>query len=143
MIIATSSPKKWKIGAELIKWYQGTQYAHILLIKDNLVFQASHGSVNCMYIDVFLENNKIIKTFEITEDKIDMDFVYKQLGKPYSIRQILEIAFKFITNIKILSSNGNDQFICSEFVGKALRLDWVNDLTTPLEVVKYLESITQ
>ena len=60
MIIATSAPKKWKIGAELIKFYQKTNYSHVLIIDGDLVYQASNGDVNCMHIDVFLENNNII-----------------------------------------------------------------------------------
>jgi hypothetical protein len=141
MKVITSSPIKWKIGAELIKLYQGTKFSHIAIVKDDLVFQASHGYVNCTYIDNFLAENKIITSFEVDDSMVDMDFVKRQLGKPYGKMQLVEIGFKFITGIKILKNNNNDQFICSEYVGKALKLDWVNDLTTPLEVAKYLESI--
>jgi len=35
--------------------------------------------------------------------------------------------------------NGDQKFICSEFVGKALKLDWVDDLTTPEEINNYLK----
>ena len=55
MIIATSSPIKFKVGAELIKLYQKTQFSHILIIKDDLVFQASHGKVNCTHIDIQIQ----------------------------------------------------------------------------------------
>lgn len=140
MKIITSAPKKFKIGAELIKFYQNTKFSHIAIIKDDLVFQASHGYVNCVHIDNFLIDNHIIDVFEVPDEIIDIDFVYKQLGKHYGYIQILEIAIKFLTGVKILINNGNSQFICSEFVGKALKLEWVNDYTSPYEIASYLKS---
>jgi hypothetical protein len=139
MKIITSSPIKFKIGAELIKFYQKTEFSHIAIIKDDLVFQASHGYVNCTYIDNFLAENFIIDHFEVTESSVDMNFVYRQLGKKYSYMQILEIAIKYLTGIRI--SKKNDKFICSEFVGKALRLDWVDDFTSPKDIDAYLKSL--
>ena len=141
MIIVTSSPKKFKIGAELIKFYQGTEFSHVAIVRGNLVFQASHGHVNCMHIDTFLQDNKVIDKFKVADSAVDMDFVYHQLGKPYGYIQIFEIAIKYLTGIKILINNRNKQFICSEFVGKALHLEWVNDYTTPKEIAEYLKSL--
>ena len=138
MIIATSSTIKWQLGAWLIKKYQNTLYNHVLIIDGELVFQASHGSVNCMHIDVFLSKNFIIDKFEVAPEKVDMSFVYRQLGKPYSVRAIIELTVKYFTGIKILKNDNDQKFICSEYVGKALRLDWVNDLTSPKEIVDYL-----
>jgi len=139
MKIITSAPKTWKIGAELIKFYQKTDFSHVAIIKNDLVFQASHGSVNCMHVDVFLENNKILDSYEVEENEVDMVFVKKQMGKKYSLLQIAQIAINYLTGIKITISNGNSKFICSEFVGKALRLEWVNEHTTPVEIAKYLQ----
>jgi hypothetical protein len=138
MIIATSCPKKWKIGAELIKFYQKTKFSHVAIIKGDLVFQASHGSVNCTHISVFLQDNIVINRFYVGNDKVDMAFVKLQLGKGYSVLQVLQIAFKYLTGIKITIGNGNQQFICSEFVGKALRLPWVDEHTTPAQIAEYL-----
>lgn len=139
MIIATSSPKKWKIGAELIKFYQKTKFSHVLIIKGDLVFQASHGTVNCMHLSEFLKDNKIIDRFYVNRSDVDLDFVKKQLGKEYSFWQIFQIAFRYVTGIKITINNGNQKFICSEYVGKALKLSWVNEHTTPAEIAQYLE----
>ena len=125
----------------LIKKYQGTKFSHIAIIKDGMVYQASHSYVNCVHIDTFLAENKIIDEFKVPDCAIDMDFVYHQLGKPYSYIQILEIAIKYLTGIKILINNKNNQFICSEFVGKALQLDWVTDYTSPKEISDYLRSL--
>lgn len=136
--IITSAPNTWKVGAELIKFYQNTDFSHVAIIKDDLVFQASHGYVNCTHIDIFLESNVIISKYEVKDSAIDMTFVKKQLGRKYSTWQLIQIAVKYLTGIKITSRN--NKFICSEFVGKALSLDWVNDHTTPAEIDQYLRS---
>ena len=140
MIIATSTPKKWKIGAELIKFYQKTEYSHILIIDNDLVYQASNGDVNCMHIDVFLENNNIIDVLEVEDHLVDMDFVKKQLGKKYAFLQLVNIATRFLLGIKLFKNDGNQKFICSELVGKALHLKWVNDQTDPRQVFEYLKN---
>lgn len=144
MIIATSCPNKWKIGAELIKWYQNTMFSHVLIIHGDLVYQASHGYVNCTHINNFLTENKLIHQYSVPDDDIDMDFIKKQLGKDYgtvqlvviSIFTVIQSIFKFV-KFKY-KGNGNQKFICSEFVGKALKLDWVDDLTTPIQIEQYL-----
>ncbi len=139
MIIATSAPKKWKVGAELIKFYQKTKFSHVLIIQDDLVYQASQGNVNCMHIEVFLKDNIVLDRFEVPDSDVDMDFVHSQLGKEYSVIQILQIAISYLTGIRITISNGNEKFICSEFVGEALKLNWVTEHTTPFEIAKYLK----
>lgn len=140
MIIATSSPIKWKVGAELIKFYQGTEFSHVLIIKDDLVYQANHGLVNCTYIDNFMEENNVVNFYEVSDNTVDMDFIHKQLGKKYGTIQLLYIPFLKLVKAKS-KGNGNQKFICSEFVGKALRLDWVDDTTTPREIDIYLKGI--
>lgn len=140
MYVATSKPKKWKIGAELIKFYQNTEFSHVLIIDGELVYQASHGMVNCMHIDNFLKDNTIIYEYKICKKAVDMHFVRTQLGKKYSYTQILLLPIVKFFKIKY-KVNDNSQFICSEFVGKALKLDWVNDFTTPKEIDEYLKTI--
>jgi hypothetical protein len=140
LIVATSSPKKWMVGAELIKFYQSTEFSHVLIIQGDLVFQASHGFVNCTHIDNFLCENYIVNYYEVLDDSINMDFVVRQLGKKYSTLQILVLPFLKLVKAKS-KGNGNQQFICSEFVGKALKLQWVDDTTTPKEIDKYLRSM--
>lgn len=139
MIIATSSPNRWKIGAELIKVYQGTKFSHVLIIDGDLVYQASHGLVNCMHIDNFLKNNKIINFYEIDDSLVDMTFVKSQLGKEYGYTQLFLIPILKLIKARF-KGNKNDKFICSEYVGKALMLPWVDDTTTPLEIDNYLKT---
>lgn len=140
MIVATSAPNSFKIGAELIKFYQGTEFSHVLIINGDLVYQASHGLVNCTHIDNFIVDNKIINFYEVPDTSVDLDFINKQLGKKYGTLQLVFIPFLKLVKAKS-KGNGNQKFICSEFVGKALRLDWVDDTTTPLDIDKYLRTI--
>lgn len=139
MIIATSSPKKFKIGSALIKWYQGgTKYSHVLIINhDDMVFQASHGWVHCLHLDNFLKENVIIDLFTVSDDQVDYEFAKKQVGKKYGFLQLIRIALKYLFGLRLID-NGNKRFICSEYVGKVLKLSWVNDYTTPEELVKHL-----
>ncbi len=140
MIIATSSPKKFKLGAWLIKFYQKTLYSHVLIIDGDLVYQASHGMVNCMYIDNFLADNDILNRFKIPDEAVDMTFVKKKLGIGYSYREIFALGFRYVTGIKLFGNHADPKFICSEYVGKALRLSWVDDYTTPVEIYSYLKN---
>jgi hypothetical protein len=141
--IAVSSPIKFKIGAELIKKVQGTEFSHVLIIYKDLVFQASHGAVNVTHIDVFLADNKIINEYEVKHEDIDFDFVKRQLGKKYGYKQLISIGIRYLFGIKqFFKDNKNSSFICSEFVGKALRLDWVDDETTPAQIDEYLKSLS-
>jgi hypothetical protein len=142
MKIATSSPKKFKIGSALIKWYQGgTKYSHVLLINsDDMIYQASHGRVHCLHIENFLEDNKIIDIFTVSDDLLDFEFAKKQVGKKYGFMQLIRIAIKYLFGLRLID-NGNKRLICSEYVGKVLKLDWVDDYTSPEEIVKYLRKM--
>lgn len=93
-----------------------------------------------MHIDNFLSVNKIVHYYEVPDCSVDMDFVKKQLGKEYSTMQIMVLPIFKLIKLKY-EGNGDQKFICSEFVGKALKLDWVNDLTTPKEIDSYLKGI--
>lgn len=140
MLIATSTTRKWKPFSALIKWYQNTEYSHVFILSDNLIYQASHTSVNCYYVDNFIKENKIITSYEVPDHLVDLEYVKKQLGKPYGVGQIFKLAFMVLTGIK-LKQNGDKRFICSELIGKALKLEWVNDYTTPAEIDSYLKRI--
>lgn len=140
IIIATSAPKKFKLGAAIIKWWQKTDFSHVLIIKDDIVYQASHGYVNATHIDVFLEENIIFNSYTVDESTVDFEFIKRQLGKHYGYKQLINIASRYLFGIRLFKRDGNSRFICSEFVGKALKLDWITDETTPLEIDTYLRT---
>lgn len=148
--IGSSSPIKYKIGAELIKWYQKTEYSHVFIIYGDFIFQASHGMVNIWHIDNFLKENRIIDKIKVEKNKVDTSFMTKELGKPYGYSQIMEIALRyvFVMKLKIISSNrfrkifkdnGDLKHVCSEYLGKVLKLSWANDDTTPKDIIEHLK----
>ncbi len=125
--IGFSTPKKFKLPSFLIRTFEKTKFSHTFIVMEgrgNLpfdkVFQASHGDVNCLTYDNFKEDNKIFH--EYTWDVPDKvyygaaTFLWNQLQKPYSIKQLLSIAL----NIKI-SNNNTEKYICTELAGIILR----------------------
>ena len=146
--IASSAPKKKAIGSEIIKWYQGTEYSHILIIINDMIFQATHARVNIVPFLDFEKDHKIINRIEVQKEKCDFKFLFDSLGKKYGFAQILKIAIKFIilSKLRLVKSfkykdNKSQTLICSEYAGKFLKLPWVNDLTDPKEIITYLLSI--
>lgn len=146
--IASSRPIKRKIGSDLIMWYQKTNYSHVIVIIEDMVYQASHGYANTIPFKEFLKNNMIVDLVEIEKEKCDFEYLYNTLGTKYGYAQLFKVAMKFITITKLkmfrnykYKDNGNKYVICSEYMGKFLKLDWVNDLTDPRDIIKYLLTI--
>lgn len=148
--IASSSPIKNKIGSGLIKWYQKTSYSHVFMIYGDFVFQASHGLVNVWHIENFLKENKIIDKIKVEKETIDFSFMLKQLGKLYGYSQLIEISLRYIFVIKlkvisqirfrkIFKDNKDRKYTCSEYMGRTLKLAWVNDDTTPKDIIEYIK----
>ena len=146
--IASSAPINKKFGSEIIKWYQNTEYSHVLVILNDMVFQANHHGVVTESMDFFLKENKILDCIEINKEKCDFEFLFYGLGKPYGFMQIFKIALKylFMTKLKILKAirikdQSAKSLICSQYVGKFLKLDWTNDYTDPEDIMSYLLTI--
>lgn len=146
--IASSRPIEKKIGSNLIMWSQNTNYSHVIIIINDMVFQASHGFVNATSMENFLKENIVVDKLEIEKHKCDFKYLFLTLGNRYGYKQLFKIAFKYIvlTKLKIMNKfkykdNGNKYLICSEYVGRFLMLDWVNDLTDPEDIINYLITI--
>lgn len=146
--IASSRPNKSKIGSGVIMWFQGTEYSHVLIIINDMVFQASHSGIENIPLSLFVSDNIIVNKIEVEKEKIDFEYLFYNLGKPYGYMQLFKITLKylFMTKLKILKGVGiKDQsaksLICSQYVGKALGLSWVNDYTDPEDIITYLLTI--
>jgi len=146
--IASSRPIESKIGSNLIMFAQKTDYSHVLIIINGMVFQASHGYANSVSMDNFLKANVIVDRISIKKEKCDLEYLFTTLGNRYGYLQLIRIAMIFLRFSRIRfvdkfarKDNGNSRVICSEYVGKFLMLDWVNDLTDPEDVITYLKSI--
>lgn len=139
IVVATSAPNKWKIGAEIIKIYQNTKFSHVLVIKDGVVYQASRGEVHTVPFATWRLENTMIDIYLIPDIAIDMDYVKSQVGIKYGYLQLFRIGIKYFTGIVLKKNNGDSRLICSEYVGRALRIEWVNDYTSPMEINNYLK----
>jgi hypothetical protein len=124
-IVGFSAPKTWKPGAEFIKlWQGGTLYSHVYLrlystyTQNWLVYQASHGAVNCVHYDNFLQSNKIIAEFrrpvsdEALQATVRLAQIY--LGRPYGYIGLLRLGARKI--LPKVVGDGTKSFHCSEFI---------------------------
>lgn len=143
IVIATSSPRKWKIGSELIKIYQNTNFSHVLICKDGLVYEASHGQVHSVPFEIWRVENKLVNIYIVQDEAVDMDYVIRMAEEntKYGFMQIIRIAIKYFLGLTINKNNGNSRLICSEYVGRALKLDWVTDYTSPADIDAYLRRL--
>ncbi len=143
VIIATSKPNKWKIGSYLIMVYQKTNFSHVLIVKEGVVYEASHGDTHSIPFELWKINNEVVNLYLIPDSKVDLDYVEAMVTEDisYGFMQIIRIAIKYFFGLTINKNNGNARLICSEYIGRALRLDWVNDYTSPKEIDDYLKNL--
>lgn len=149
VIIGFSSPSRVKIGAEIIKLWMRTPYSHVfLLLHSNytgldLVYQASHGSVNCLTLDNFKKDNRIVDQFSILveEEQLKNCLVAAQqlLGRPYGYLGLIRLA---LSKLGIpMVGDGLSTLHCSEFIGR-LFPNLINksaDLVEPVDLYRALE----
>ena len=134
-----TTPKKFKLPSEIIKLRLGTNYSHVCIgveikkIGMTRIYQASHGDVNTVCLENFLKKNKVLKkcTIEMEEDDYFrmIKYMERQTGKSYSEWGAIAATFKFLRKIG-LGKDGDNQFICSELVYRALQEGGM-DLNTP------------
>lgn len=127
-VIGFSAPKSFKIGAKLIQlWMGGTPYSHayIKLYSSytglNLVYQASHGHVNCIEYINFCESNKVIAEFEldVEAENIRSTVIRLQqlLQKPYGVIGLAKLVFCKLLGMRKIG-DGESTFHCSELVAR-------------------------
>lgn len=128
--IAFSKPIGFKIGAELIAWWMGEQYSHVLIIFEYpdsraAVFHAAHGMVHFKSLDNFLKDNIIVKEYQIELSKENQSTFFDDCmdlaGEEYSVEelaQILAVDLAFMLFKRDIGSKEMSGYICSELVGK-------------------------
>lgn len=131
IIVGFSCPKKFKVGASLIKWWIKKKYSHVYIrYTDNqgrdLVFHAANGNVHQMTFDNFTFSNKVVSENSISIDESRYqkfrDIFYSVSGLLYSTTGLLtipiyDILWKFGYTLKSENDTG---YICSELVGYTL-----------------------
>jgi len=161
MIIGFSRPNSWKPFAQAIMLADHTNFSHtyIKIYSEKLdctfIFQASGSYVNIMNSTVFETHNTIVEEIAIPiseETRLEiLKFAFQQLGKPYSLKQILGItifrlASLFGIRLSNLFADNDESFVCSELVGDVIR-KFVNpaydsnlEIISPKDILVYLES---
>lgn len=153
----SKSTKTFAIGSWLISEVEKRQYSHAFIryscpiTGEPMAFQASHGLVNEMHLDIFLQKNKIIKEYSL---QIDFNkflefykFVKTNMGKEYSVFQLISIGIKKIfafsrypKYIYSLIQNGTSEYICSEIAACVCML--VNDTLRAALIDTQIDEIT-
>lgn len=156
IIIGFSRAIGFKPLSKLICLFERTNYSHVYIKFSNKhfgdydIYQASKGFVNHITQEVFLEQNIIIKEYEIPcNNKLEIiGFVRRKLGKPYSLRSLFGIFFaRFGIKISKLF-DGEKAYICSELGARVLQQCKINNLEvdvdkiTPRQLYEILEKIT-
>lgn len=157
-IVGFSRPKSnYKLMALIIRLVEKRDYNHAYiryideLTKEELISQASHGYVNEVNLNVFKDENLIIKEYKITSCEsgfLDiLKFNKQNLGKKYSYFQILMIGIKKIFRLNnIKDDNKSDKFICSEWAAYICKLAKIPvpenlDTFTPSDLDRLLETM--
>lgn len=130
--IGFSEPRDTKIGSSLIKWWINKPYSHTFLMwySDDLdrvlIYHAAHGTVHFVGLDRFLEENQIIKHYDLTiPDDIFNKLVVRAIDLAaikYSYLELIQILF-YDMNIRLFDKEvplTRDQlgYICSELLGE-------------------------
>lgn len=131
LIVGFSKSKGFKPFSWLIRLFEGTKYSHnYLKISNNYfldfdIYQASKNMVNHVVEKHFLEENAVVAEFSIPVDleqkKAILNYARHKLGRPYSTLTIAGIFLsKFGIHINSLFK-GEQSYICSELVARALK----------------------
>ena len=109
-----------------IRLVEKRDYSHVYMkivdetTNEVMIYQASHGFVNIVPLERFLEHSIICEEYELEVDDTKYIQVKKEmnsyLGLSYGFAQILNIFVQKLfqsKNIKLVE-NGKKQFICSE-----------------------------
>lgn len=146
---------KFKLGSTLIRLVEKRAFSHVYikyqcpLTKVVLVAQASHSLVNLCNFDVFKTENIIVEEYKIVCNDIQFNdmltFINLNLGKPYSMMQLVLIGIKKILHIEIKTRNKNDAYICSELAFRICQIFGIkykgnSDYITPSDINKLVRT---
>ena len=130
-----------------IRLVEKRDYSHVYVkyqdefTKDIMIFQASHGEVNLVSEELFLQNSEVIEEYEMSVTAEVYLAIRKEmnklLGVKYAFLQLLNITLQKLFKSKDirLFENGDEQFICSELGYKILKMAYP-------EVVAHQDSLT-
>jgi len=130
--IGFSRPKAWKPFSWAIMKGYGTPYAHVYIkiysskYDRQLIYQASHMTVNFMSPSIFMEENIIVDEFDLEIENANyikmMQFAIDNVGKPYGVKEAFGLAIVRIADllgkkIKNPFRDGGKTYVCCELGG--------------------------
>jgi hypothetical protein len=139
IIVGFSRPRKWKIFAQAIMWWDKSDASHGYIRfrserwDNNFIYQSSHSQTNFVGGEYFQKINKVVEEFEIeVEESIESrigNLCVDREGKPYAIKQVIGIAMMNImfvisfgkVRIKNPFSDGDEETDCIEEVAAILK----------------------
>lgn len=139
----------WKVGSTIIAATEKRNYSHVYIRYTDpttgieIVAQASHGYVNQVAYDIFIQDNIVVEEYDLEttpEQTLEiLTFILKNLGKPYSKLQLLFITVKKLFHVTINIRNNDSAFICSELGAKVCKFKKIIleddlDLETPSDL---------
>jgi hypothetical protein len=157
----SKAKSKWAFLSKLIMWCQEVPFSHVYMRVDSqslqrsLIYQASGLKVNFENKGIFDSHAQIVSEFELDVEqetyKKVMQFAIDNVGKPYSKKQLIGMAFvslgrKMGLNLKNPYKDRRDAFICSELVADIIDIvDPSSDLALksedlgPKEIYEFLK----
>lgn len=130
IIVGFSTPNKWKIGAEAIKWWTSSPYSHVYIRFESsnpkvpsTVYHAAHGMVHFRTFEKFKNDNTVVKEYAVDsspEDRTDILVHCMELsGEPYGTMELIKIFGKDLLHYfgKDFKTTDGRGYICSELVG--------------------------
>lgn len=161
LYIGFSTHKRFSLFSYLIRKVEKTEFSHVYVRFDSeflertFIYQASGLLVNFQNINSFNNESKIIKEFKLNVPdnvyKNVLCFCIDQVGKPYSLKQIIGVGLDlfnklFKLNIHNPFVNKTDAFICSEIGAYIVEIiENINidnkDLVTPKMLFEHLSKM--
>lgn len=138
----------WRIGSTIIMLTEKRAYSHCYVRFGSKIFQASHGKVNLIDYDQFVQANIIAEEWEFDcESELYLKVLRhcnQSLGTPYGYVQLLCIAVKKLFHFALPVNNKESQEICSEFAARCAQMLGVEgptnlDYCTPSDFQRLIE----
>lgn len=140
--IFTRARNDLKLFSAVTRWRLKRPYSHVAIVFHSqwlgmpLVIQASHGMVHVVPLDHMKRDNKVVATYKIymTQEEIGrgVRWAISMCGRGYSELGALACTVPLLRKLK-LASDGDKEFICSEFAArfleeaKGIQLDHMRD----------------
>lgn len=149
MFVGFSRPIKFRLFSWLTMKFERVNFSHIYIrFYDKylcrwIVLEASHGEVHFESFENWSQKNERVHEFFIKSNPAFVRSIYlfglDRLQRPYGFLQILIIAIKQLTGLKLIT-DGEKSYICSELVAQALRIEFDKplDFVTPKDIYERL-----